>query len=167
MALYRSSKAVQHQYQLRREPRALSGWQQVALFTYAMFLAVVMPFICWGAWAEPGHPHGSPHFVFATPVLIEAPNSGPSLSQIVWSLQSYCGNPRTDAPAAASGEAADSVTLAGQSLPDTSLIVSMMLIVLAGWLQLEHLRKSAERVRRICVGTPFAPLVPTPPPRFA
>ena len=28
-----------------------------------------MPFICLGAFAEPGHPHRFPHFVFVDPVL--------------------------------------------------------------------------------------------------
>ncbi len=166
MALYKSDKAVQHQHQRRRKRQIVPDWQRIALFTYVGFLAVVMPFICWGAWAEPGHPHGSPHFVFATPVFAEASDSGPSLNQIVWSLQSYCGNPRTDVPVAVPDGATDPVSLAGQSLPDTTLVVSMLLILLTGWLQLESLRKSAERVRQICIATPFAPLVPTPPPRF-
>jgi hypothetical protein len=167
MASYTSERAVQHQHRRRRKPPTFPGWQRIALFFYVLFLALVMPFICWGAWAEPGHPHGSPHFVFATPVFAEASGSGPSLNQIVWSLQSYCGNPRTDAPAATSGAETDPVTPAGQSLPDTTLLVSMLLILLASWLQLENPRQSAERVRQFCVATPFAPLVPTPPPRFA
>lgn len=29
--------------------------------------AFVLPLICWGALATPGHPHGLPHFVFLAP----------------------------------------------------------------------------------------------------
>ncbi len=33
----------------------------------AGIFAFVLPFICWGALATPGHPHGLPHFVFFAP----------------------------------------------------------------------------------------------------
>jgi hypothetical protein len=151
-----------------RTGRQIPKWQRLILVGYAALLTFVLPFICWGAWAEPGHPHGSPHFVFATPVIAGSPNAGNSLSQIVWSLQSYCGNPRMDEPAAIAGTdgTTDLGSVAGQSLPDTTLVVSMLLILFVGWLQLESLRQTTERVKQFCVATPFAPLVPTPPPRF-
>ena len=34
---------------------------------YAGFFALILPFICWGAQATPGHPHAVAHFVFAAP----------------------------------------------------------------------------------------------------
>ncbi|MCE7987723.1 MAG: hypothetical protein DYG89_41700 [Caldilinea sp. CFX5] len=34
---------------------------------YVLFFALILPLICWGAWAEPGHPHRTPHFVFVDP----------------------------------------------------------------------------------------------------
>lgn len=36
---------------------------------FAGLFALVMPFICLGAFAEPGHPHRFPHFVFVEPVV--------------------------------------------------------------------------------------------------
>lgn len=56
-----------------RTGRCLSGclrnWQRALLGLYVILFALVLPFICWGAAAEPSHPHRLPHFVFATPVL--------------------------------------------------------------------------------------------------
>ena len=51
----------------------LAGSQQPSVWTKALHLfyaglyAFVLPFICWGAQATPGHPHARPHFVFVDP----------------------------------------------------------------------------------------------------
>ena len=164
MALYAADGGKRRHQTGRQIPK----WQRLILAGYVALLTFVMPFICWGAWAEPGHPHGSPHFVFATPALAGASDASDSLSRIVWSLQSYCGNPLMDEPAAVagSGGTGDSADIAGQSLPDTTLVVTLLLVLFVGWLQLENLRLTVERMMRFCVATPFAPMVPTPPPRF-
>ena len=39
--------------------------------TYSLLLGLVLPFICWGTLATPGHPHQMPHFVFVMPLLHE------------------------------------------------------------------------------------------------
>jgi hypothetical protein len=36
---------------------------------YAGLFAFVLPLICWGAQATPGHPHARAHFVFVEPLL--------------------------------------------------------------------------------------------------
>lgn len=36
---------------------------------FAGLYAFVLPFICWGAQATPGHPHARAHFVFVEPSL--------------------------------------------------------------------------------------------------
>jgi hypothetical protein len=41
----------------------------------AGIFSLVLPFICWGALATPGHPHGLPHFVFLAPALVNAENT--------------------------------------------------------------------------------------------
>ncbi len=52
----------------------------------------------------------------------------------------------TTATVAAAGTdgTTDIGSLAGQSLPDTTLVVSMLLILFIGWLQLESLRQTTE-----------------------
>lgn len=52
-----------------RFSRLLRPWQCIVLGFYVALFALVLPLICWGALAEPGHPHRLPHFVFADPVL--------------------------------------------------------------------------------------------------
>lgn len=59
----------QKQKRQRRQARRLRSWQRMLLGFYVAFFALLLPLICWGALAEPGHPHRFPHFVFATPVL--------------------------------------------------------------------------------------------------
>lgn len=146
----------------RQSGRQIGEWQRLVLLAYVVLLTFVMPFVCWGAWADPGHPHRSPHFVFATP-----PGSGEALSKIVWSLQSYCGSPSSSTlvDARGAGDEGDPAPLAGQSLPDTTLVITLLPILLAGWLLLERLRQYTERSTRVCVVTTFSPTVPTPPPR--
>jgi len=60
----------------RRLSRAVPFWQRALLGFYIALFALILPLICWGALAEPGHPHRYPHFVFATPVLAMAQTGG-------------------------------------------------------------------------------------------
>lgn len=52
-----------------RSSRRLCVWQRVLLCFYVALFALVLPLICWGALAAPGHPHRYPHFIFAVPIL--------------------------------------------------------------------------------------------------
>lgn len=52
----------------------LPKWQSVCIALYALFWGFGLPFICFGAIAEPGHPHALPHFVFAEPTPREFSN---------------------------------------------------------------------------------------------
>jgi hypothetical protein len=54
----------------RRNFHAPRLWQRTLLAFYVILLGLIMPFICWGAQAEPGHPHQLPHFVFTDPVMV-------------------------------------------------------------------------------------------------
>lgn len=51
--------------------QSLALGQRLLLGCYVLLFALILPFICWGALAEPGHPHRTPHFVFADPVLVK------------------------------------------------------------------------------------------------
>lgn len=44
--------------------------QTVLHLFYAGLFAFVLPLICWGAQATPGHPHARAHFVFVDPILV-------------------------------------------------------------------------------------------------
>lgn len=53
----------------RRNCQLRSTWRAIFVGGYTLLLGLVMPFICFGAMAEPGHPHRFPHFVFVDPTL--------------------------------------------------------------------------------------------------
>jgi hypothetical protein len=57
---------------------SLMGWQRLLLGCYSALFALVLPLICWGALAEPGHAHRYPHFVFADPVHARLPTGDAS-----------------------------------------------------------------------------------------
>jgi hypothetical protein len=48
--------------------KLLRCWQHPLLGLYALLLAGVFPFICWGGVADQHHPHRLPHFVFLEPI---------------------------------------------------------------------------------------------------
>ncbi len=56
----------------------VDSWQYKALaVAYAVLLGVVLPFICWGTLATPGHPHRMAHIVFFLPSMrAEIPTMG-------------------------------------------------------------------------------------------
>jgi hypothetical protein len=47
--------------------KQFSYWYKALHFFYVGLYAFVLPFICLGAQATPGHPHALPHFVFVDP----------------------------------------------------------------------------------------------------
>lgn len=93
----------------------------------ACFFVFVLPFICWGAVATPGHPHARPHFVFTAPELTtgapSAPLQRPTLTETLrrLALASWCG---AGAPAQ-EGLLDGGHAAAGQSIPAV-LAVSLL-----------------------------------------
>jgi hypothetical protein len=57
-----------------RSSKLLPSWQRALLGFYVALFSLVLPLVCWGALAEPGHPHRYPHLVFANPMLIATPD---------------------------------------------------------------------------------------------
>ena len=49
--------------------RSDKHWLRTLHCVYAGLFAFVLPLICWGAQATPGHPHARAHFVFVVPPL--------------------------------------------------------------------------------------------------
>jgi hypothetical protein len=119
---------------------------------FASYFAVVLPFICWGAEATPGHPHARSHFVFLEPELAAAP------SHVDGDQGHRHGH---DAPAA---DHASSPT--GQSTPSV-LGVVMLTIVGAGAIAL----LADDRAGFSIWAPPLTPrlrdlAISTPPPRL-
>ncbi len=106
----------------------LQRWQCVLLGLYVILFALVLPFICWGAVAEPGHPHRYPHFVFATPVLA---------ATVLPTREVPHGSNHGTAPNDGNALPADSqpadAPIPGRSTPKLMLFSILMLVFLGAW----------------------------------
>ncbi|MCB9139057.1 MAG: hypothetical protein H6642_11985 [Caldilineaceae bacterium] len=140
--------------------------------SYALFIGLILPFICWGALADPGHPHAGPHFVFTPPpVYGDAQPGAESDSQRQALLASYCGDAGVSrafsAWLAALEETVeeDDAGPVGQSLPDS--LISLIMLAAAGFLLYTFvLVISTQRLTATPHGAGHLLPVPTPPPRF-
>ena len=152
---------------------AVNGWPRTVHWFFVLTFSLILPFICFGVLATPGHPHGTAHFVFALPpqsdTSSEPQTSLPALRNTV--LASWCGVPlepeRADAALAALASAYtdDASTPVGQSMPST--LLSMPLLLFSGTWLLHRIE-----MPDFAVFMPYDNvhltdlLVPTPPPRF-
>ncbi|MCB0130119.1 MAG: hypothetical protein KDD78_04700, partial [Caldilineaceae bacterium] len=142
-------------------------------------------FICWGAWADPSHPHGGPHFVFAPPPFrttehLALQHLAPQQlgAEQLRALDSICGDAEAlrrtfgDAvfqpPTASEPDGVRTVDppVAGQSLPDSSLVVASLLIIFVAVAGLVVWRRFNRRLTLVLCQPRVELRVPTPPPRF-
>jgi hypothetical protein len=155
-----ASRPLRSGHQPKR-PLIASGRHSLLTGSYLLYLALVLPFICWGALANPGHPHAGAHFVFATP-----PGVHERQVYLATLENDICGNPALSGriPLPAFGNNAGEDGPAGQSLPATmmALLILAFFGTVAYWV-----RWMRQRVRllAICAEARFQPNVPTPPPR--
>ena len=93
--------------------------------TMTGYFAVLLPFICWGALATPGHPHSHPHFVFWSPQPHEPqfPAHITMAELMAWGRHNQeCG---AEADAGHHGSAGED-TAPGQSVP--ALVIGTVLV---------------------------------------
>ena len=104
----------------------------------------MLPWLCWGGWSNPHHPHPNPHFVFAeSPLLDEAHHV-------------YAADPHVPA---------EQDPLAGVARPDTLLIALLVLLIpLFRIASAPHIRYFTRWLAQLWSRTPTL-AVPTPPPR--
>lgn len=134
---------------------------------YAGFFALVLPFICWGAQATPGHPHGLAHFVFTPPsqtALAATAHLDAAEYLATFGQHDLCSTQRTTTPHQRATETPQLPP--GRSTP--SLMVSLLLMLVA--VALPSLSLTPHAPFHIFYGNDpppngFAPVVPTPPPR--
>lgn len=145
----------------RRNPHALPHWERALLAFYIGLLGLVMPFICWGAFAEPGHPHARPHLVFLDPVMAMPPTPtinhssdlSPSPMAIPMGME-HAAQPAPSAPV-------------GRSTPQLLIFSLLLLLVGALW---QLMRIDIHYAILVCTALFVKPPrrnVPTPPPRLA
>lgn len=123
-----------------------------ALSLYIAYWAFVLPFLCWGAWATPGHPHLHPHFVFSPPLTADDMHDGPGAA-----------SPHQNH--ASSGD--DQDVIAGESTPSIGALSVLALVVapLSKQTDLQPVRYECAPVVLFPPG--HVVHVATPPPRSA
>ncbi len=136
----------------------LRRWQGWLLGIYIGFFALILPFICWGALADPSHPHTRNHFVFAEPPHVEDQNRVAHIFSRFLAGNPINGNSslpdQTTAP------------MSSQATPDTLLITLLSLFIVL----LSSFQSTPTQLRLRVFNLPIAseyPLtIPTPPPQF-
>ena len=134
---------------------------------YVGFFGLVLPFICWGAQATPGHPHALVHFVFAQPTraaLAAAAHLDAATYLATLGQHDLC----TTQPATNSNyRATETPQLPpGRSTPSLMVSLILLLVVLAAT-PLSPLTNRLHPLfhRQHLFPDGFAPVIPTPPPR--
>ena len=123
-----------------------------AFSLYIAYWALVLPFLCWGAWATPGHPHLHPHFVFSPPVTADDMH----------------GNHAANSPHqnhATSGD--DQDVIAGESTPNIGVLSVLVLVVTSVSQQFYLLPVHCEYAPVVMFPPGHLVHVATPPPRYA
>ena len=133
-----------------------------------MLFAFVLPFICWGAYGTSGHPHQTSHFVFAFPSVTAQQLLSDTIQKPKESIRRLavaCGlllDPNADSSAGGTTNGA-----AGRSTPDTTSVISLILLVLLGsWTLLRALPRQRVSSANSVEPEGVDSQVPTPPPRF-
>lgn len=127
----------------------IGRWRQLLLVFYIILLGLILPFICWGSWGTPGHPHGGPHLVFLHPPEHSANSQMDHAPSMVKIFDDEDNSPM------------------GRSTPDTisaiSLIVAPLFLATAYSMRARQtIAWLAEYIRGKSATLP----VPTPPPRL-
>ena len=146
-------------------------WLRYLHIFYAGVFGLVLPFVCWGAEATPGHPHLRAHFVFLPPAihgenpLPAAENSAQTALQEASSAlasgeHTLCSLPTPGAPSS------NATTPVGQSNPLVSAVTLLLLTAFGA--QITPVRRDrggfTHRASALYLFTPpFA--ITTPPPR--
>lgn len=153
-ACYMLATALRHQ-----SHNALPAWQRVLALAFAFLFACVLPFICWGTWAQPCHPHSRPHFVFLEPVHTVTTHGGvhctpaTSAGHNQAAGHDHATNPTTTNP------------LSGQALPDVTLALFLLIAYVGAGIDVFRTHTETRRLVGLLLLLQPSLCVPTPPPR--
>lgn len=152
--------------------------QQVIAIFFALYWALFLPFICWGVWATPGHPHAQPHLVFVVPQHAARTDpdhhhaaihgAEPDLTRCVsGGMPTESGiEPNISAQLDSCEMAPGPADVAGQSLPST--MAGTILVLIASGAEHWEISPVLQRHRTQAHFFPsdFMVTVPEPPPRI-
>jgi len=149
-----------------------SAWTKALHFFYAGLYAFVLPFICWGAQATPGHPHARPHFVFVDPpghshLAVASTRTAQSAAEwlALYANSTICGD-HSAAPTAAVPTTEPQQQPVGRSAP-SQLVISTLIPVgtLSTWSPRQADCPGCAVWLVAACASPFCAPIPTPPPR--
>lgn len=134
---------------------------------YVGFFGLVLPFICWGAQATPGHPHALAHFVFAQPpkaALAAAVHLDAAAYLTTFGQQDICTTQQTTASHHRATET--SQLPPGRSIPSLMVSLVLLLVVLATSSSSPTTNRPYHLFhRQHLFPDGFTLIIPTPPPR--
>jgi hypothetical protein len=120
--------------------------QRLILGSLIVLWAGVLPWLCWGAWGSPNHPHPSPHFVFAAPPL-------------------YSGELHVHPHLPSEQQGHNHASPVGATYPDTLLITLLVMIIPVTRIAISTgTQRFVQKVALSLVCSCWL-AVPTPPPR--
>lgn len=140
---------------------SLANWQQWVLIGFAFFFGFGAPLICWGAVADPIHPHVAAHFLFFEPPVV------PGSSRLAGHLSTNCNAAGfVHGLALPSVDGAASQEPTGAARPPVTLISILLLTFVALFMLRLQLAKCLLRIVSAIYPWDFTLPVLTPPPRF-
>jgi len=145
-----------------RQRRFLQG---LHLF-YAGFFALILPFICWGAQATPGHPHAIAHFVFAAPsksTVMATVGLDAAAYLTTFGKDDICSSTESSPPHQRANDAPQ--LPAGRSVPMLMIFLLLLAAAAATPLLSSALRPSVLKYWSVPPPGGLSMAVPTPPPR--
>lgn|GEM_PF-1165859 len=133
----------------------------------AAILGLVLPFVCWGAEATPGHPHLRAHFVFVAPetFTVRASATGGNAQDVIQLASNALANGLHEL-CSAPVQSAVPTPPAGQSTPQTLAVTLLLLAVFGAFFTLHRSHGGGFPERLSAMVFFWLPLdVATPPPR--
>jgi hypothetical protein len=128
----RGQRYIHTQTVKSRLRRRLQLGHFVFVCLYVAYIALVLPFICWGATAQPGHPHLRPHFVFTDPVVIpDATAEGSAHPPAHTQTQHSSSNTLPDHENPSTSLVANTATPTGRAAPTLFAFAVLFLVILS------------------------------------
>ncbi len=157
-------RTVPNKREQRRLHRSLHRWQAAFCALYAALFALVMPFLCMGAVAQPGHPHRFPHFVFVDPQLVDT-----NLLVVNGQPTSVLGKAshHLHLPSASHDHAPTPTQPAGRAAPTLLLFMILAPLVLNAWGIAPNDQRHFVTLHDQPFPTSISLTIPLPPPRHA
>jgi hypothetical protein len=144
----------------------IDHWQRSVLAFYAGLFGLILPFICWGAHAEPNHAHIHAHFVFAKPVVRPAqPAVSHNQHHSTHQPAHHAETASSPSDTSFSFYEPQALDFSGAAKPSLLVLASIMLVILSAW-TLQTIFPTSH-IRRYLFQPAQSHLarVPTPPPR--